>query len=200
MKKNILGLIIGSMVLISCSSDEGNENPQPQGNNPVNGSEWIFKISKFNESGSVIDSFNVTLVASETTIGGSTWLNLVEQSGNTTAISIQKRTDGWWFIPSSETQASLWYKTPATEGETYQNFYGTCVVVETDTSIVLPAGVFENVSFIEGYDTNSLENEYWFTDEGPVLIKQNTYDQVSGQPDQSVVYKKESWELISFTQ
>jgi len=197
MKKIIFSLLAGFIAFTACSPDDDGDEPQPSGNEPVNGSEWVYKITDYNESGDATATYNVTLVASEVTIGNSTWLSLVEQESQSPVIAMKKKSDGWWYSQPPETGSSLWYKTPAQAGDTYPYLYGTCTVNDVNASVSIPAGNFTNVSYIEGHDDNSLEDEFWFAD-GPVLVKYNTYDAYSGQPE-SNVYKKQSWELVSFT-
>ncbi|MBS1548819.1 MAG: hypothetical protein JSS94_02985 [Bacteroidetes bacterium] len=196
MKKIIFYLWIGLISIVSCNPNDEGYEPQPSNNEPRNGSKWVYKITRFNEAGQTTDTFNVTLKATEITYDNSSWLSLVEQDGQTQIIALKKKSDGWWYTQPSATGASLWYKTPAQVGESFPYLYGTCSVMATNTSLIVPAGEYTVVTKIDGHDDNSLEDEFWFAQD-PVLIKLNTYDALSGQP-QSNVYKKETWELVSY--
>jgi len=198
--KIALSIAACALLFTSCEKDtEDSDNPDPiSSTDPTNSSTWVYKVSALNEAGDTTSSSTVTLTAAETSIDGSTWLKLSDPSG-AAVIAMQKRSDGWWYmnLQSGSTASSLWYKTPASEGDTYPYIYGTCTVDEVNGSLSTSAGNFTDITHVEGHDDNSIEDEFWFTGTGAVLVKFDTYDAKSGQPE-SNVYKKGSWELVSF--
>lgn len=198
MKKLFVSILAGTMLFAACKKDDTNEdsNDNDNGIDPRDNSTWVYKISKFNEIGDTIDSFTITLKATTTTIGGTSWLKLTD-SNNQTALVMKKKADGWWYMDTQSQASSLLYKNPVNVGETYPYIYGTINVEAINSSLTVPAGKFTDVTYVKGYDTNSLEDEFWFTNSGAVIIKSSTYDAKSGQPAADV-YEKECTVLVSF--
>ena len=192
MKHTLYVAIVCAVLFTACKKEATTKGDTTA---PTNGSTWVFKIAQFNEMGDTTTSQNTTLRAEEATVGGSTWLKLNDLSGQTKLL-IQKRSDGWWY--SNGSASSLWYKTSASVGDTYAYIYGTCTVKAVSSSLTVPAGTFTDVTHVEGHDTNSLEDEFWFTNSGSVLLRFDTYDAKSGQPEANV-YRKESWTLVNYT-
>lgn len=198
MKKIInLFLLLFSITFFACTKDSG-QPTTPSNNDPKDGTIWVYKQTYFNEAGSVTGTSNVTFKGVSVTISGSTWINLVNQANSQPQIAIQKRTDGWWYITYPSSTPSLWFKNPAAVNDVYSYPYGTCKVLSITESVTVPAGTYTNCTLVQGDDTNSKEDEFWFTTAGPVLVKFNTYDERTGGPA-SNVYKKESVELVSYT-
>ena len=189
-------LLLTTSVLISCDPNDNVE--PPTGTDPRDGSTWVFKYSTYDEAGNVTATSNQTFKGVEVTIGGSTWINLVNQTTLQPIIAIQKRTEGWWYVSYPGTTSSLWFKYPATLNETYPYIFGTCTVKDINASVTVPAGTYTGCYKVEGNDTNSLEDEFWFSNVGAILIKFNTYDERAAGPA-SNVYKNESLEFVSFT-
>ena len=192
--------VITVMILAFTACSKNNTEPKPLANEPKAGSTWIFKRNTYNEAGAVLTTSNITIVAVSATISFMTWLNLVDQSTMQPVFAVQKRPDGWWYIPNAggNTFASLWFKNPATVNETYPNVYGMSTVKEINASVTVPAGTFNGCYMVEGRDNNGLKDEFWFSNEAALLIKFNTYAPKAAGPA-SNVYKKESLELVSFT-
>ncbi|HTM92087.1 MAG TPA: hypothetical protein VL095_06710 [Flavisolibacter sp.] len=196
MKTKLFAAIAAAFLITSC--DKKDESPAPSSStDPQNGSTWVYKLTQYNEAGTATGSVNLTAKGVSVTVNGSTWLNLVDQATMQPIIGIQKKSDGWWYIPYPSSSSSLWFKYPATVNETYSYVFGTCVVKSINASVTVPAGTYNNCYMVEGDDTNSMEDEFWFTTSGPVLVKFNTYDEKAAGPA-SNVYKKQSMELVSF--
>lgn len=87
--KVFISILALSVVMLSCKKDSDNNQPPP-GNGPIENSQWVYKSTTYNEGGSVIETGNITLKAVAATIGGSTWLNMVDQSTGQPIIAIQK--------------------------------------------------------------------------------------------------------------
>jgi len=188
-----------SILFASCSpNDDDTDVPPASGTDPKANSTWVYKVTQYNEAGTATGSSNVTLKGVEVTVGGSTWLNLVEQTSMQPLIALQKRNDGWWYLPYPGSATSLWFKYPAAANDTYPYVYGTATVKNTNASVTVPAGTFNGTYMVEGRDANSLEDEFWFATSGAVLVKFNTYDERAAGPA-SNVYRKQSMELVSFT-
>jgi hypothetical protein len=191
-----LMMLAVSLVVILNACSKSNS---PSGNTtePKTGSKWVFKHTEYNESGTVINTENITLVASAYTYAGSNWILLSEQTSATPVIAVQKRADGWWQIPLPNTSPSLWFKTPAAINDQYlinisDGTTDTAKVNGTGVSLTVPAGTY-NCTYVKSYDTNSLENEWWFSN-GPLLIQNTEYDERSG----GGMYISQRMELISY--
>lgn len=197
MKQSFFSLLTMVVLLFVSCENENEPTTPPNTTDPKAGSVWVYKYSSYNESGTVTGTSNVTYTGVEVSISGSTWLNLVDGTGSP-IIAMQKRAEGWWYISYPTTTPSLWFKYPASVNETYAYVFGTCTVKDINASVVVPAGTFNGCYKVDGNDTNSLEDEFWFTSTGAILVKFNTYDQKAAGPA-SNVYRKESLELVSFT-
>ncbi|RTL58262.1 MAG: hypothetical protein EKK37_07950 [Sphingobacteriales bacterium] len=194
-------ILAATAVIFSCKKSKS-DNPNTTEEIKA-GTKWVFKVSELNEAGTVISSNNYTLVASAQTFAGSSWFVLTEQTTSTPVIAIQKRSDGWWQLPLPYTTASLWYKTNAAVNDTYNITIsdGTTDVAKVTSitaSVTVPAGTYNNCTKVESHDTNSLENEYWFTGSGPIVVKITEYDEKAAGPA-SNIYMAQLWELVSFT-
>ena len=198
MKKILLPLFAIITLLFSSCKKDNEQATLGNTTDPKAGSKWVFRYTTYNEAGAATGISDLTYLGVEVNVGGSTWLNLVEQGSGQPIIAIQKRTEGWWYIAYPNTTPSLWFKNPATVNETYAYVYGTCTVKDINASIVVPAGNYTGCYKVDGNDTNSLEDEFWFTSTGPILVKYNTYDEKVAAPA-SNVYRNESLELVSFT-
>ena len=202
MKKNIFLLLISAVWLLSACSKDSDSNPVPvSGTDPQKGSQWTYKYTFYDQSGAVTGSTNVSFIGDTMTIGGSAWIVLKITGTGEPAIALQKRADGWWWVPFPNPSASLWFKTPAAVGDQY-NYNISDLTVDTmkvrniNANLTVPAGSFTGVSFMQGYDTNSQEDEYYFTTTGPILLRAGTFDDLTPGPG---VYEKQRSELISFT-
>jgi hypothetical protein len=198
MKKLLFAFLSATLLFVTSCKNENDPAPPASTTDPKAGSKWVYKYTSYNEAGTVTGTSNLTYNGVEVVVGGTTWLNLVDQGTGNPVIAIQKRTEGWWYISYPTPTPSLWFKYPATLNETYAYVFGTCVVKDINASVVVPAGTFNGCYKVDGNDTNSLEDEFWFTTTGPVMVKFNTYDQKAAGPA-SNVYRKESLELVSFT-
>lgn len=198
MKKLFFALLSFSTLLFASCENENEPTTNPSTTDPKAGSQWVFKYTTYNEAGTITGTTNLTYTGVEVTIAGTTWLNLVEQGSGQPIIAMQKRTEGWWYISYPTTTPSLWFKYPATVNETYPYVFGTCTVKDINASVIVPAGTYTGCYKVDGNDLNSLEDEFWFTSTGPIMVKFNTYDEKIAGPA-SNVYRKESLELVSFT-
>lgn len=195
--KKISVFIMLSLLLTACKKND-DPNPPASNTDPKAGSTWVYKFTTYNESGTVVSTSNVTFVGVEVVINGSTWLNMVNQANSQPVIALQKRTDGWWYISYPSTTPTLWFKYPANLNDTYTYCCGTAIVKNLSASVTVPAGTYNNCYMVEGNDTNSLEDEFWFTSSGAVMVKANEYDAKAAGPA-SNVFRAESFELVSFT-
>ena len=189
-----------TVLFVSGCSKKTDPAPTPTPTDPQVGSRWSYKETTYDESGTATSTSTLNLTGVSLSSGGTNWISMVNTANNIPVIAIQKRSDGWWYLPSpaSNTLSSLWFKFPAAVNDTYLYVFGTCKVLSTSTSVTVPAGTFTNTYFVQGDDTNSKEDEFWFTNSGPVLVRFDTYDQRIAGPA-SNVYRKQSIELISYT-
>ncbi len=197
MKKTIWAILFSAICLVSCKKNDDNAAVSSS-NDPKTGSRWVYTVKLYNEAGTVTGTSTLTLVGTEITVLGSKWISMVDQATSAPVIALQKRTEGWWYLPTPGTASSLWFKYPAVVNETYPYVYGTCTVKDINASVTVPAGTFTGCYFVEGNDTNSLEDEFWFTNTGAVMVRFYTYDEKAAGPA-SNVYRKQSLELVSYT-
>lgn len=195
--KKILAYSAICLTFLSCEKD--NDSPQAAiSDEPKTGSKWSYKLTTYNEAGAATGTATVNYIGTEITSGGSKWIALTDQASGVPILALQKRADGWWYLPLPGASVSLWFKTPAAVNETYPYVYGTCKVLDINRSVTVPAGTYNGCYFIQGDDTNSKEDEFWFTTNGPVLVRFDTYDQKVAGPE-SNVFRKQSLELVSYT-
>ncbi len=196
--KKILIIAFIAAIFGSCNKDN-DPDPPPSSNDPKTGSKWSYKLTIFNEAGTATGTTNLNLTGTEITVNGSKWIALTDQTTGQAILALQKRSDGWWYLPSpgSNLISSLWFKHPANVNDTYPYVYGTCKVLNVNTSVTVPAGIYNGCYFVQGDDTNSKEDEFWFTTTGPVLVRFDTYDQKVAGPANNV-YRNQSLELISY--
>ncbi|MFM6924881.1 MAG: hypothetical protein ACKOU7_05215 [Ferruginibacter sp.] len=204
MKRIVTVLVLTATLFSACNKSSDAPAAATAANEPKAGSKWVFKISSYNEAGTVTGTSNITLVASNQTYSGSSWILLSDQASGTPVIAIQKRSDGWWQLPLPASTPSLWYKNPAAVNDTYpltinDGSTDNAKVTSITTALTVPAGSFTDCTKVEGNDTNSLEEEFWFTSSGPIVLKITEWDQKAAGPA-SNVYLSEAWELVSFTQ
>ena len=174
----------------------------PSAGDPKKGSKWTFKDTYFNQAGTVTSTDTYSLIADTLTIGGSKWLILKESVTGQVAIGIQKRTDGWWWVPFPNPNASLWFKNPAVVGDKYNYNISdftvdTSKVININASVTVPAGTY-TCTYIQSFDTNSMEDEWYFSSTGPILVRTGTFD--DKVPAGTGVYEKQRVELVSYTQ
>ena len=183
-------------MITSCTKSD--EVAPTTNTDPKAGSKWVYVTKTYNEAGAITSTTTQTYIGVEVTVAGSKWISTVDQATSIASSALQKRTDGWWYIPGGSNTSSLWFKYPALVNESYTYVFGTCMVKDINASVVVPAGTFNGCYYVQGHDTNSLEDEFWFTNSGAVLVYFNTYDQRVVGPA-SNVYKKRSTELVSYT-
>ena len=201
-KVNLLLAISAAIFFTACTKSTDPSPVVPSAGDPKKGSTWTFKDTYFNQAGTITGTSTYSLVADTLTIGGSLWLILKESSTGTVAIGLQKRTDGWWWVPFPNPNASLWFKTPAVVGDKY-NYNISDFTVDTSkvmniaASVTVPAGTF-TTTYIQSFDTNSMEDEWYFSSTGAILIRQGTFDDRT--PAGTGVYEKQRVELVAYTQ
>ena len=204
MKKVNLLLAISALIFFTACTKSSDPSPVvPSAGDPKKGSTWTFRDTYFNQAGTITGTSTYSLVADTLTIGGSLWLILKESSSGTAAIGLQKRADGWWWVPLPNPNASLWFKTPAAVGDKYNYNISdftvdTAKVMNINASVTVPAGTYAGCTFIQAFDTNSMEDEYYFTPTGPILLRTGTFDDRT--PAGTGVYEKQRVELVAYTQ
>lgn len=204
MKKHLFFAVITASVIFSaCSKDSDPAPVTPVAGEPKKGSTWVFKNTYFDQNGTVTNTENYTLIADTATLNGSVWLLLKETVSNQVLIGLQKRTDGWWSLPLPNPNPSLWFKNPAAVGDQYNlnvndNTVDLMKIVSINSTLTVPAGTYTGCTFSQSYDSNSMEDEWYFTTAGPVLLRNGTFDDKI--PAGTGIYEKERMELVSYTQ
>ena len=194
--------LAGLLIFAACSKSTDSPVVPPAAGDPKKGSTWTFKFTYYNEAGTVTGTNNQSFVADTMTVSGSQWTILEESTTGQAVIGIQKRADGWWWIPFPNTTPSLWFKSPASVGDKY-NYNISDFTVDTSkvrniaATVTVPAGTYTGCTFIQSFDTNSMEDEWYFVPTGPVLVRTSTFDNRSAGPGE---FEKQRSELVSYTQ
>ncbi len=196
----IISAVFGIIILSAACKKEDDPSP-PQSQDPFRtGSITVQLVTNLTENGDTINSFEVTWVTEEQTIGGSKWFVAKDEASGGTVLSIQKRSDGWWWIPYPNPNPSLFLKVPAAVSEQYlvNTFDGS-----VDTAKIRAVGVTVNAiginyagcNYMQLFNNNGLRNEFYYRDDGAV-IKENVYQRntVTGND-----FVAQTWEFKSFT-
>jgi len=201
-KVNLLLTLCVAILFTACTKSSDPFPVTPSTGDPKKGSKWTFKDTYFNQAGTITGTDTYSLVADTLTVGGSLWLILKESVTGQVAIGIQKRVNGWWWVPFPNPNASLWFKDPAAVGDKYNynisdNTVDTSKVMNIAASVTVPAGTF-TTTYVQSFDTNSMEDEWYFSSTGPILVRTGTFDDKT--PAGTGVYEKQRVELVSYTQ
>lgn len=193
MKKNILLLFI-VFAAFSCKKDD--PTPAPSTGDFKTGTTWVYKYTTYDASGTVLSSANITLtITGQQTVGGETWW---VATGAGSPSLFRKTAVGYYTIKNSVSQ--LQFKTPAVLSDTWRVTYSSSAGDYSDFTVL---GVAQNVTvpmgtiacyYMEGHDSNSLEDKQWYNDAN-MLVKQEEYDDNGS----GTMFKAFSLELVSFT-
>ncbi len=205
MKKIITIVVLTGLVLFAACTKSTDPAPAPTSTgDPKKGSQWTFRYTSYSEAGAVLGSIDRSFVADTATLNGTFTILLKETLSGQITLGIQKRTDGWWWIPFPNPNASLWCKYPAVVGDQFSlnnSDYTVDVskVMSINSSVTVPAGTFANTYFIQMIATNNtLDDERYFTSTGPILVRSGTFDPKT--PPATGMYEKQRSELVSYTQ
>lgn len=192
MKKYLLVIaIIGSF--ISCKKDN---DPEPASNDFKIGTEWVYKYTDYDQSGSVVSTTNVSLkiTGQQTLLGKDWWV----ASGPNGPVYMRKETDGYYTIRNNVSQ--LDFKVPAAINDTWRKTYssdpgdyGDLKVLALNQDVTVPMGTI-SCYYAEETDSNSLEDKVWYNDAN-MVVKQIEYD----QDGTGALYVDFTLELVSFT-
>ena len=201
-KQHVLLALLAILSFSACTKSTDPSPVAPSTGDPQKGSKWTFKDTYYNQSGTITGTDTYSLIADTLTIAGSKWLILKESVTGQVAIGIQKRTDGWWWVPFPNPNASLWFKNPAVVGDKYNLNLSdyttdTSKVMNINASVTVPAGNY-TCTYIQSFDTNSMEDDAYFSATGPILVRTGTFD--DKVPAGTGVYEKQRVELVSYTQ
>lgn len=205
MKKNhILLALIVILSLSECTKSTDPAPVAPAAGDPKKGSQWTFKYTSYNEAGVVTGAINRSFVADTATLNGTFTILLKETVSNQITLGLQKRADGWWWIPFPNPNASLWFKNPAVVGDQYNLINAdytvdVCKVISITSSLTVPFGSYTNAYFIQmTAANNTLDDEYYFSATGPILIRSGTFDPKTAPA--TGMYEKQRSELVTYTQ
>lgn len=189
-------LILIAIAFIGCKKDNAT-SPDAASNLKV-GSQWVYKYTQFNQSGAVVNTVNLTMsITAEQTIAGEKWwvLNI---TGSTSPSFLRKATNG--YVTFKNGLAQLQFKIPAALNDTWRvtfsnsaGDYSDYTVKGVNQPVTVPAGTFSTY-FIEGYDSNSLEDKVWYN-EAQIMVKQQEYDQATN----GSMYMDNQLELVSYS-
>jgi len=201
-KLNILSALFVLFCFEACTKSTDPAVVTPASTDPKKGSVWVYKSTYYNQAGTVTSTNNTTYIGDTLTSGGSVWILLKESVSGLPAVGIQKRADGWWYVPFPNVNASLWFKTPAVVGDKYNynisdGTVDTSKVMNINATLTVPAGTYTGCTYIQSFDTNSMEDEYYFLPTGAILMRTGTFDDKVPGPG---IYEKQRTELVSFVQ
>jgi hypothetical protein len=194
MKKNFTIILFTTILFVSCKKSD---DPQPADTGNIKlGSTWVYKFTDFDESGAVVSTNNITAtITGSQTLGGSEFWVMTAGGSNS---FIRKGTDGYYDFRNNAVQ--LQYKIPAAVNDTWRltssnsaGDYEDFTVMAINENVTVPMGTVA-CYFIEGHDSNSLEDKQWYN-EASVLVKQLEYDQTT----MGVLFVDFSIELVSYT-
>lgn len=193
MKKNLLLLWIIFSAL-SCKKDTATT---PVTGDFKTGSSWVYKRIDYNEAGAVVSSNNIALtITGQQTLLGETWW-VLSASGSPAGL-LRKATTGFYTVTNNVSQ--LQFKIPATVNDTWRVTYSATAgdysdfkVMAVNENVTVPMGTIP-CYYIEGNDSNSLEDKEWYNDAN-TLVKQIEYNQNSS----GALYVNFTMELVSFT-
>lgn len=193
MKKSLF-LLTMIVSLFSCKKSDDPVNPGT-GNLKI-GSNWVYKYTDLDETGSVVSTTNVTLtITSQQTLLGETWW---VATGAGSPSYIRKAADGYYTITNNVSQ--LHFKVPAAVNDTWRVTYSGAAgdysdfkVMAVAQNVIVPMGTIP-CYYIEGNDSNSLEDKIWYNDAN-MVVKQEEYDQTAT----GALYIDFTLELVSFT-
>ncbi len=193
MKKSLLLLAI-IVSLVSCKKSDDPVSPVT-GDLKV-GTAWVWKYTSYDASGTVLSTSNVTAtITAQQTIAGETWW-VVTGAGSPSYL--RKTAIGYYTLTNNVSQ--LQFKVPAVVNDTWRVTYSSSAgdysdfkVMAVNQNVTVPMGTIA-CYYIEGNDSNSLEDKEWYNDAN-MLVKQEEYDQTAT----GALFVDFSLELVSFT-
>lgn len=162
----LLSLFAGYfLVLTSCQHESGgggsNTNQKPK-----LGTRWVYRYSTYNSMGGFQNSMNVVYKAvSQETLGGESWLKVIDSATNATIFYLTEKTNGLYIYVNNS--SNLLCKYPAALNDTYTSFNGADSADYTVTGIndVLTLGVIGDITVTdyEGIKTGQTVDKLWYS-------------------------------------
>ncbi|WP_276131824.1 hypothetical protein [Polluticoccus soli] len=191
MKKQVLTLLLGSLVFVACNNDDDdNPTPTPTPTTGVKaGSKFTYTRTDYDSltGTQVIATYDYTLtMLRDSTLSDGKWLFAEMKYPNKTQYGFLKFTsDGVYVFKGGK--AVMDYKFSAAVNDKWTNSNDESVVVKSlNQSVTTPAGSFTNATHIETSDANSMENKVWYNDK-EFLLKSEEYDDHPTQVGQMII-------------
>lgn len=168
--------MIVMLFLASCQKEAGGGNNNTNNQKPKVGTTWIYRYYTYYVNGGLATSGTMTHKAKNVeTIGGETWLNVVDIATDTTVYKLREKSDGLHQYTNSNSY--LFCKNPATLNETYstynkgvpEDFTVKKVRDSLDTDI---GKVLTN--YYEGFVGGEIKDEIWFN-ANAWIVRHQTY-------------------------
>jgi hypothetical protein len=142
---SLICLLAGGLMFISCQKELDLESSSSGvvttvKMKPKVGTRWSYTYYSYYPSGGLITSYAVGHQAkSEETLGGETWLNIVDTSTQATVYYLNEKTGGLYQYAGSA--SNLFCKSPATVNETYSSFGGSEIFKVKGVNDTIPTGI-----------------------------------------------------------
>ena len=193
MKKTAL-LLFTIISLVSCKKSD--DPVAPITGDLKIGTAWVYKYTSYDAAGTILTTSNITAtITAQQTLAGETWW-VVTGAGSPSYL--RKTALGYYTLTNNVSQ--LQFKVPAVLNDTWRVTYSSSVgdysdfkVMALNQNVTVPMGTIA-CYYIEGNDSNSLEDKEWYNDAN-MLVKQEEYDQTGA----GVLFKDFQLELVSFT-
>ena len=152
-------------LLTSCQQESGGGGTI-QSQKPKLGTRWVYRYSTYNPQGNFQSSMNVVYKAvTEETLGGESWLKIIDSATSTTIFYLKEKTGGLYIYANNS--SNLLCKYPAAINDTYTSFNGADTANYTVTGVndILSLGVIGDVvvTDYEGTKTGQTVDKLWYS-------------------------------------
>jgi hypothetical protein len=168
--KILLLLPVVSGIFVSCQKEAGGgggggTNP-PANQKPKVGTTWTYSYYVFNTNGGLHSTETVVYKAkTQETIGGETWLKVVNNANDTLVYYLKQKTDGLYHYANGA--ANLLCKYPAALNDTYTGFLGggveDFIVKGVNNTLATNIGDIK-VNYYDGSRGGDIFDNIWYND------------------------------------
>ncbi len=166
-------------VIISCQKEVdgtilsgGGGTPAPN-QKPKVGTTWTYRYYIYHQDGSLYQSFILTYKAkSLDTLGGETWLRIIDVDADTTVYYLKNKADGLYQYANSA--SNLFCKDPASLGDSYTTYNEGSPenFIVKGVKDTLPTGIGDiPVNYYEGFKSSVLIDLVWYNEYAWIVRK-----------------------------
>lgn len=154
-----------AITLLSCQKEsDNNGNGNNTNQKPKVGTTWTYRYYTYYQNGGLATSATIRYKAiSEETLGGESWLKIIEMGPDTTVYYLKEKTGG--LHQYANNTSNLFCKNPASLNETYTTFNAGSAEDFTVQGVnqVLPTDIGDVPSnYYEGRKSGDLIDQVWF--------------------------------------